>query len=158
MAKLQTECIPDDDLWFILNNPWSITEAEWRLRDENSRKSMFTHIKELLASTEEGGYSKMWRTSANEPIAILGCCKISEKKYTTFFVCSHHYDAHAMKLSFQMRKTLKEVSVYFKGCTLGIFSSSEHPHLFTWLRFLRFKYKPEENNGVWKYFEYVSPS
>ena len=158
MLELQTEIIPDEDLWFILNNPWSISEVEWRLRDENSRKTMFSYIQELLASTLGGGYSKIWRTTSNEPIAILGCYKVSEKKYTTFLVCSHHYDAHAMKLSFEMRKTLKDTSVHYKGCTVGIYSSSEHSHLLTWLRFLGFKYLPEGNNGDWRYFEYMSPN
>ncbi len=157
MAETDTE-ITTEDLWYILNNPWSITEAEWRLRDENSRKSMFSYIQELLELTAGEGYSTIWRTSNNEPIAILGGYKVADKKYTTFFVCSHHYEENAMKLSFEMRKTLRNKAKEYKGCTLGIYSISQHPNLFTWLRFLGFTYLPEGNKGDWRYFEITSPT
>lgn len=155
MEEPQTE-ITSEDLWYILNNPWSISEAEWRLRDENSRKSMFSYIQELLKLTKEEGYSNIWRTTDKEPVAILGSYKVSDKNYTTFFICSHHYEANAMKVSFEMRKTLREKSQMHKGCTIGIYSVSQHPHLFTWLRFLGFTYQPEENNGDSRYFEFLT--
>jgi len=156
MIAPQSE-ITQEDLWYILNNPWSITEAEWRLRDENSRKSMFSYIQELLELTVGEGYSKIWKDKNNAPIAILGGYQVSDKKYTTFFVCSHHYEEHAMKLSFEMRKTLREKSLFYKGCTLGIYSISQHPALFTWLRFLGFRHLPAGDKGEWRYFEFVAP-
>lgn len=157
MAELRTE-ISKEDLWYILNNPWSISKAEWRIGDENNRKSMFTHIQELLELTVDDGYSKIWKTANDEPIAILGSYKVADKKYTTFLICSHHYDEHVMKLSFEMRKTLRDKALQYKGYTLGIYSISQHPNLFTWLRFLGFIYLPEGNKGNWRYFEFVSPT
>ena len=149
--------ISQDDLWYILNNPWSISEAEWRLRDDNSRQSMFTYIQELLEQTKGEGYSNIWRDKQQKPIAILGGYQVSDKKYTTFFICSDLYEEHAMKLSFEMRKTLREKAQQYQGCTLGIYSISQHPSLFTWLRFLGFTYVPEGNNGDWRYFEFKAP-
>lgn len=157
MAVLQNE-ITTEDLTYVLNNPWSISEAEWRLRDENSRKSMFAYIKELLELTKGEGYSAIWRTANKEPIALLGGYKLTDTKYTTFFVCSHHYEEHAMKISFEMRKTLRNKAKFYRGCTLGIYSISQHPGLFTWLRFFGFTYVPEGNKGDWRYFEFVSPT
>jgi len=150
--------ISQEDLWYILTNPWSVSEAEWRLRDENSRKSMFSYIQELLQLTAGEGYSRIWRDKDSNPIAILGGYKVSEKKYTTFFICSRHYEEHAMKLSFEMRKTLRKKAVDYKGCTLGIYSISKHPGLFSWLRFLGFTHLPEGDKGDWQYFEFVAPS
>ena len=148
--------ITQEDLWFIIKKPWSISEAEWRLRDDNSRASMFIYIQELLELTKVDGYLQIWRTPALEPIAILGSYKVSDKKYTTFFICSHYYDANAMKVSFEMRKILREKSQMHKGCTIGIYSVSKHPHLFTWLKFLGFNYLPERNNGDARYFEFAT--
>lgn len=156
MAALQNE-INSEDLWYILNNPWSISEVEWRIRDENNRTAMFSYIQELLQKTRDGGYSKIWRTEKDEPIALLGGYKVADKKFTTFLICSHHYDEHVMKLSFEMRKTLKEKAAHYQGYTLGIHSVSPHPDLFTWLRFLGFTYMPEGNKGDWRYFEFVAP-
>lgn len=149
--------ITQEDLWYVLNYPWSVSEAEWRLRDENSRKSMFVYILKLLKLTAEEGYSKIWRDQNKEPIAILGGYQVSDKKYTTFFICSHHYEEHAMKLSFEMRKTLREKAVHYTGCALGIYSISQHPGLFSWLRFLGFTHLPEGDKGEWQYFEFVAP-
>lgn len=149
--------ITDEDLWFILNNPWSVSEYEWRLRDENNRKSMFKYIQELLQKADEDGYKRMWKTPEGEPISILGCYKMSEKKYTTILVSSTHYEKYAMNLSFEMRSILKEKAVKYKGHSLGMYTNSDHPHLFTWLRFLGFTYKPESDNADYKYFEIVAP-
>ena len=158
MQAIPAQTISDTDLWYLLNHPWAISRAEWRLGDENSKKTMFTYIRDLLGQTEDEGYAYLWKTQQNEPIAVLGCYAVSEKNFTTFLVCSHHYEVHAMDLSFQMRKTLKEKAKDYKGCTLGIYSSSEHPHLFTWLRFLGFTHLPQGDKGEWRYFEYTTPS
>ena len=63
-----------------------------------------------------------------------------------------------MKLSFEMRKTLREKAQQYIGHTLGIYSISKHPGLFTWLRFFGFKPQPEGDKGDWQYFEFVAPS
>ena len=157
MAETQPE-ITSEDLWYVLKNPWSISEIEWRIRDENNRNAMFSYIQELLEKARGDGYSTIWRTDNGEPIAILGGYKIDEKKYTTFLICSHHYEEHVMKLSFEMRQTLKETAARYKGYTISILSVSQHPSLFTWLRFLGFTYLPEGNMGDWRYFEFVTPA
>ncbi|WGK64048.1 hypothetical protein [Croceiramulus getboli] len=158
MKALSTDIIPEVDLRYILANPWSISAMEWRLGDENSKESMFHYIQELLTLTEEGGYSKIWRDEKALPIAILGCYPVAKTKYTTFLVCSDLYEEHALKISFQMRKTLKVYAQYYPGCSIGIFSSSRHPHVFTWLRFLGFQYLPNRDDGNSRYFEYRSSS
>ena len=157
MQNLQAN-IALEDLRYIIDNPWSISEVEWRLGDENNKNAMFSYIQELLVKTEDEGYSKIWKTESKEPIAILGGYKVGHKKYTTFLICSHHYDKHVMKLSFDMRSTLKELSAHFKGYTIGIHSVSPHPSLFTWLRFLGFTHVPEEDRGDWRYFELTTPT
>jgi len=58
MIAPQSE-ITQEDLWYILNNPWSITEAEWRLRDENSRKSMFSYIQKLVHKLQKQFYLQL---------------------------------------------------------------------------------------------------
>ena len=148
--------VSKEELWFILNNPWSISKTEWRLGDRNNRESMFEYIQEMLEMARNDGYSRLWRTSEGEPISLLGCYRVSEKNYTTFLVSSYHYEEHAMRLSFEIRQDIREKARFYKGYTLGIYSTSQHPHLFTWLRFLGFKHRPEKNQYDRRYFEFVS--
>lgn len=155
MKEEQADISPEE-LWFILNNPWSISKAEWRLGDQNNRESMFEYIQEMLELAKKDGYSRLWRTSEDEPISLLGCYKMSEKNYTTFLVSSYHYEEYAMKLSFDIRKVLRQKAKDYKGYTLGIYSTSQHPYLFTWLRFLGFKHRPEKNQYDRRYFEYIA--
>ena len=155
MEEEQADITPED-LWFILNNPWHISNTEWRLGDENSRMSMFEYINELLAESRKDGYSQIWRCENNEPISLLGCYRLAEKQYTTYLISSHLYEAHAVKLSFEIRKVLREKASRYKGYSLGIYSNSQHPHLFTWLRFLGFKYRPDKDHYDRRYFEFKS--
>lgn len=118
---------------------------------------MFAYLQELLDLANQDGYYKLWRTPEGEPISLLGCYKMQDKNYTTFLISSHHYDEYAMKLSFEMRSILKEKAARYKGYTLGIFSTSQHPNLFTWLRFLGFVHQPEKDVGDRRYFELITP-
>lgn len=157
MIRTETK-IAAKDLWFVLNNPWDISKVEWRLGDENNRRNMFDYIQELLHRSESEGYRWIFKTEDNQPISILGCYKMDDNRYTTFLVSSIHYEAHAMNLAFIIRDLLRKKTAGKKGVTLGIYSVSEHPHLFTWLRFLGFKYQPEGDNGNRRYFEFKVPS
>lgn len=157
MSKLPKE-ISADDIKYILVNPWNITESEWGLEDPDILDSKLAYISKYLKLTEEGGYFKVWRATDNTPIAILGMFKVADKAYETLFIASKHMEEHSLKLSFEMRKILKETSKAYIGCTLRIYSTSDHPHQITWFRFLGFKYLPDGNIGNTKYFEYSSPA
>lgn len=149
--------IDSKDITYILENPWNITESEWELADSN-RETELSNILGYLELTVADGYSKIWKTADNKPIALLGGFKVADKKYETFFIASKHMDEHSLKISFDMRKILKEKSAQYKDCTLGIYSTSDHPHQITWFRFIGFKYVPEGNNGKARYFEYAAPA
>ena len=156
MSKLP-KGITLSDISYILNNPWKISAKEWDIDNESSQRAALSLILKRLNSTLADGYSKIWRTPNNKPIAILGGYKFEDKTYETFFIASKHMDEHALKLSFDMRQILKEQSPFYKGCKCAIYSESNHPKQMTWFRFLGFKYVPEGNIGNTKYFEYVSP-
>jgi hypothetical protein len=67
-------------------------------------------------------------------------------------------EQHALKLSFDMRRILKEQALVHRGCTCGLYSEAAHPNQISWFRFLGFTYIPEGNRGTTRYFEYVAPS
>ncbi len=142
---------------YILDNPWKISQGEWRLTDEKDKEVTLLFIMERLRMTDSDGYSKLWKTESDEPIAILGGFKVGERKYETFFVASKHMEDHALRLSFDMRQILREQAPRHKGCTCGLYSESEHPSQISWFRFLGFNYMPQGNIGNTRYFEYVSP-
>ena len=142
------------DISYILDNPWGLTESEWRLHDQTSVNNTLLEVSRRLKLTFEDGYSKIWKTPNNEPIAILGGYKIEAKKYETFFIASKHMDDHALKLSFDMRRILKEKAAIYKGYSCGLYSTSDHPSQISWFRFLGFSYVPEGNLGNTRYFEY----
>jgi hypothetical protein len=149
--------ISTNDISYILDNPWSLTENEWGLQDKNLKNSIYSDIIRRLKLAMADGYSKIWKTSNKEPIAILGGYKIEDKKYETFFIASTHMDAHALQLSFDMRTIIKEKALLYKGCTCGLYSTSDHPSQITWFRFLGFRHIPEEDLGKTRYFEYKAP-
>lgn len=149
--------IKQADISYILNHPWTLSAQEWQLADNQRKEAMLSYIENQLERTRLDGYAHIWRTNWNEPIAILGGFKIEEKKYETFFIASTHMEQHAMKLSFDMRKILREQALLHKGCICGLYSEAIHPNQISWFRFLGFKYDPEGNRGTTRYFEYVSP-
>jgi hypothetical protein len=157
MSEIYNE-ISTNDITYILDNPWKLTESEWSLEDKSLRDHAFSDIVRRLKLTVDDGYTKIWKTPIYEPIAILGGYKIEAKKYETFFIASNHMEAYALKLSFDMRAILKEKATIYKGCTCGLYSTSDHPSQITWFRFLGFKYIPEENLGNTRYFEYKAQS
>lgn len=150
------DAIRPEDIWYILENPWEVSENEWGLKDASNKENTIPLIKDRLRFAAEDGYSKIWRTNENEAIAILGGYKVGNKKYETFFIASSHMSDYALKLSFEMRKILKDKSNSYKGCSCGIYSSSDHPSQITWFRFLGFEYKPEGDRGNSRYFEHKS--
>ncbi len=153
--------LPDDietkDVLYILDHPWSLTESEWRLQDKSLFETTLSDILHRLNRSVTDAYAKIWRTSNDEPIAILGCYKIDDITYETFFIASQHMEEHALKLSFEMRNILREEAHGYKGCTCRLYSTSDHPSQMTWFRFLGFKYKPEGDLGTTRYFEYKAP-
>jgi hypothetical protein len=157
MPELQNEISPDDIL-YILEHPWKITESEWGLQDKAVLETKLPFILKYLKLSAEDGYSRIWKTPDEEPIALLAGYKVEDRKYETLFIASTHMEVYTLKLSFEMRKILKDKSASYKGCTLRIYSTSDHPQQITWFRFLGFKYMPEGNIGATRYFEYSSPS
>lgn len=155
---LHNDEISSEEILYILENPWKITENEWALHLQSSPKSTLTDIEHQLKLSKNGGYSKIWKTENNSPIAILGCLKKDEERFETFFIASKHMQEHALKLSFDMREILREQSKVIKGGTCFLYSVSDHPKQINWFRFLGFTYIPEGNLGDKRYFEYVSPS
>ena len=157
MSKLPKEITPDD-IKYILENPWNLTEQEWGLAEEGVLEGKLKYISNYLEQTCEDGYFKVWRDPDSNPIAMLGMFKVGEKSYETLFIASHHMETHSLKLSFEMRSVLRQRAKDFPGCTLRIYSTSEHSHQITWFRFLGFKYQPESNIGKTRCFEYSNPA
>jgi hypothetical protein len=156
MSELHNE-ISTKDIMYILDNPWKLTESEWSLQHKSLLNDTLSDILRRLKLSFEDGYSKLWKTPNNEPIAILGGYKIQDKKYETFFIASYHMEEYALKLSFEMRNILNEKASIYKGFTCGLYSTSDHPSQITWFRFLGFKYIPEGDLGTTRYFEYKAP-
>jgi hypothetical protein len=158
MSKLLDK-ITENDLSYILNNPWKFTHYEWKLHNVHNVKTALDYLLDQVELTRKDGYSKTWHTQNNLPIAILGAFKVSDTKLDCFFIASKHMeeDSRSLKVSFEMRKILEEQSYTYRGCTLALYSESNQIESQTsWLRFLGFKYMPEGNLGGSRYFEYVS--
>ena len=149
--------IATQDITYILENPWQLTESEWRLQDPHLRASTFSDIIRRLKLCLETGYTKLWKTPNEEPIAILGGYKIADTTYETFFIASSHMEDYALKLSFDMRNLLAEKATIHKGGTCRLYSTSDHPSQMTWFRFLGFKHVPEKDVENTRYFEYKAP-
>lgn len=158
MSKLQDK-ITEKDISYILHNPWKFTDYEWRLHNVHNKNSSLEYLIEKVELTRNGGYSKIWKTPNNLPLAMLGAFRVGDTKLEGFFVASKHMDEekHSLKISFEMRKIIKEQSYNYKGWTLGLYSESKHiKNQLSWLRFIGFKYMPDGNRGKTRYFEYVS--
>ena len=145
--------ISTDDILYVLNNPWYLTESEWGLQDEKSIEGAFDFVINKLKLCDIDGLSKIWKTHDGKPIAILGFYVIGIKKYETFFLAGRLMDEYALKISFDLRAILKEEISNFKGCICVIYSTSDHPKQITWFKFLGFSYVPEGNKGTARYFE-----
>lgn len=150
--------IQREDIAYILDNPWAISEKEWGFGDPDMRDSMIAVVLLRLEKTRENGYSRIWKTQEGLPIALLGAYQTGDRRLETFFLASEHMQEHALKISFQMRRILRELEPVYAGYTCGLYSGSEHPNQVNWFRFLGFRYIPEGNRGRERYFEYVSPS
>lgn len=156
MISEQHSTISESDIWYILENPWEKSKGEWLLATESERKETLQFIKNRLQSTKPDGFSKLWKTEDNEPIAILGAYKAGDKRYETFLICSNHMEVHAIKLSFDMRKILKELPPRFNGFALGQYAEAGSIHQISWFRFLGFKHQPKGDRGNTLYYEYAS--
>ncbi|NNC69965.1 MAG: hypothetical protein HKN90_03990 [Flavobacteriaceae bacterium] len=158
MPKLQNE-ITSQDISYILTNPWKFTNDEWRLHDELEKIRSLRFLLEKVELTCKGGYSKIWKTPNNLPLAVLGAYKVGDKKLEGFFVASKHMEEerHSLKITFEMRQLIKEQSYHYKGWTLGLYSESKNiQNQLSWLRLIGFTYKPDGNRGNNRYFEYIS--
>lgn len=148
--------ISSQDILYIFNNPWHLTESEWALMDNKLIENARDYVVNQLKLCDKDGFSKMWVTPDNQPIAILGFYSVGVKKYETFFIGSKHMEACALKISFDLRELLKAETSNYKGCSCVIYSASEHPNQISWFRFLGFTYTPKGNIGNKRYFEYIS--
>jgi len=156
MSERQQE-ISTADILYILENPWEKSKGEWLLATPEQRQETLQFIKGRILMTRAEGYCNVWKTPEQEPIALLGAFKVGAKRYETFLICSRHMEDHSLKLSFDMRKILKELSIRYKGCTCGQYANAHNKDQLSWFRFLGFNYKPEGNAGTKLYFEYVAP-
>jgi hypothetical protein len=157
MAKQHDE-ISSRDIMYILENPWEKLQWEWKLADDDERQETLQFIKDRLKLTQQGGYSKIWKTPDDEPLAIFGGFKVEDKKYATFFISSKHMEEYGMQLSFEMRKIAKELVEQFKGCSTGQYAEVNDTDRISWYRFLGYKHNPEKDIGNELYFEYASPT
>ena len=156
MVSEQQEEILTEDIVYILENPWEKSRGEWLLANESERQQTLEYLKGRLEMTKPDGFSKMWKTPDGLPIALLGAFKAGEKRFETFLICSAHMEEHSIKVSFDMRKILKELSLKYKGFSLGQYAESHRSDRISWFRFLGFQPKPEGDIGSTRYFEFVS--
>ncbi len=145
------------DISYILNHPWKISKNEWKLDSNKDLPEIYSYIETHLDLSSKAGFNKIWRTPANKPIGILGCYKVEDKLYESFFFGSKHMNDYGLKLTLEMRRLLKELTLDYKGCKCCLYSSSEHPKQISWFRFLGFEYMPKGNIGKARYFEYTIP-
>ncbi len=148
--------ISSQNILYIFNNPWYLTENEWALMNDKLIENARDYVVNQLERCSKDGFSKIWVTPENQPIAILGFYSVGKKKYETFFIASKHMEACALKISFDLRELLKKETSNYKGCTCVIRSASEHPGQISWFKFLGFTYDPKGNTGNTRYFKYVS--
>ena len=149
--------ITPQDIMYILENPWEKLKWEWELDNESERQETLQIIKDRLKLTQQGGYSKIWKTPEGEPLAIVGGFKVGDKKYSTFFISSKHMETYGMQISFDMRKIAKELALQFKGCSISQYADTDDTDRISWYKFLGYKHKPERDIGNKLYFEYASP-
>lgn len=152
------EEIGSADISYVLENPWQISKDEWGLRTEIDLNRIYSYIAKRLELSAEDGFSKVWRTEDKNPIGILGCNKVADKIYESFFFASKHMDEYSLKITLEMRNILREQAFKHKGCKCVLYSASDHPKQIAWFRFLGFEYIPENNEGNARYFEYTSPN
>lgn len=158
VSRLQEE-ITEEDLWYVLRNPWKFSTYEWKLYNVYNEETAFETLMEQFELSQQDGFSKIFRTPDNLPILILMAVKTSETTLHCYLVASKHMEENrqALNVTFKMRQILEEQSYNYKGCTLTVYSQSKEPDKqMSWLRFLGLKYMPEGNVGDHRYFEYQS--
>lgn len=158
VSRVQDE-ITEEDLWYVLKNPWKFSTYEWKLYNIYNEQTAFETLMEQFEESRKEGFSKIFRTPDNLPLLILMAVKTSNTTLHCYLVASKHMEENrqALKVTFEMRQILEEQSHNYKGCTLVVYSQSrETDKQMSWLRFIGLKYKPEGNVGNAKYFEYES--
>ncbi len=154
----QHQEISPADILYILENPWEKLQWEWKLADESERQETLAFIQERLKLAQEDGYSKIWKTPDDKPLAIVGGYKVDDRKYSTFFVSSKHMEKYGVEISFDMRKIARELAVKYKGCSISQYAQASDTDRISWYLFLGYKHKPEGDLGTNRYFEYASPT
>ena len=158
VSRVQEE-ITEEDLWYVLRNPWKFSTYEWKLYNVYNERTAFDTLIEQYELSQKDGFSKIFRTPDNLPILILMAVKTSDTTLHCYLVASKHMEENrqALKVTFEMRQILEEQSYNYKGCKLTVYSQSKEPDKqMSWLRFLGLKYMPEGNVGNHRYFEYQS--
>ncbi|MBO3116952.1 hypothetical protein J4050_09345 [Winogradskyella sp. DF17] len=158
MPRVQDE-ITEEDLWYVLKNPWKFSTYEWKLYNVYNEETAYETLMEQYELSQQDGFSKVFRTPENLPLLVLMAVKISETALHCYLVASKHMEENrqALNVTFKMRNILHEQSYNYKGCKLVVYSQSrETDKQMSWLRFIGLKYIPEGNVGDAKYFEYES--
>ena len=149
--------VSGDEILYILQNPWLLSKNEWQLENPSNQSIALNSILHKIAQAEKDGFFDIWKTDNDKPIAILGFFNIGVKLYETFFIASNLMESYGMKVSYELRKVLKDKEeTDYRGCTCRLYSESDHPNQIKWFKFIGFDYIPEKSIGNHKYFEYVS--
>lgn len=146
------------DISYILNHPWEVSRQEWGLESHEDKIDIRAYIEHHLDLSTKDGFFRIWRTPEGETIGMLGCYEVEDKIYEAFFFASKHMNTYGIKLTLELRRLLKDLSVNFQGCKCRLFSASDHPKQISWFRILGFEYMPNGNMGKARYFEYMVPS
>jgi hypothetical protein len=149
--------ITQKDILYIINNPWEVTHQEWGLGTEDSVNRSLEYVKNKLTASKKDGFSKIWKTEKNEPVAILIFYCIGEKTYRTVFIAGKHMENQALKITRDLSQTILEKFKKYSDCTCGLYSGSTHPQHIKWFALLGFVYRPEENVGSLRFFEFLFP-
>ena len=150
--------ISTEDIIYILENTWEKSRGEWKVANPEERMETLSFLQNRLTQTKKDGVARIWRTDEGMPIAVLGAYISGPERYETFLICSEHMEEHSIRLSFDMRKMLKDLALKYKGHRCGQYAILDRQDQISWFRFLGFKYKPEGNRGNMKYFEFEAPT
>ncbi len=157
MPYSSEEILPSDIL-YVLENPWQISKDEWELQDNNDLERIFQYITKRLDLSKRDGFANIWRTNENNPIGILGCYRVEDKVYESFYFASKYMEEYAIMVTLDMRKILRKQASIYKDSKCILYSASNHPKQIAWFRLLGFKNVPEKNIDSARCFEFSSPA
>ena len=70
MFKVQDE-ITEEDLLYVLKNPWKFSTYEWKLYNIHNERTAFETLMEQFELSRKDGFSKIFRTPNNLPLSLI---------------------------------------------------------------------------------------